>query len=64
MTVPMENKRGKNKIRKIHKKERVEKKYYLKRILAVYFMTFTRVHERWGKGITKNIQDYIWRREE
>ena len=27
-------------------------------------MAYNRVHERVGKEIPKNIQDYIWRREE
>ena len=27
-------------------------------------MNYSKVHERGGKGIAKNIQDYGWRREE
>ena len=47
------------------KKKREEKyNFKKKRILAEYFMTYNRVHERGGKGITKNIQDNIWQREE
>ena len=27
-------------------------------------MTYNRILERGGKGITKNVQDYIWQRDE
>ena len=45
------------------RKQKGEKKLN-KIILAAYFMTYNRVHERGRKRITKNIQDNIWRREE
>ena len=66
MTLIIEKKRAKNKIKIWKERKRGKKNITLKkkRILAEYFMTYNRVHERGGKGITKNIQDNIWQREE
>ena len=54
----------KRKYNKTKKKKEGRKNKMLRRILAEYFMTYSRVHERGRKRITKNIQDYSWRREE
>ena len=50
--------------KKLKERKRGEKKKYLKRILTVYFKTFVRADGRGAIGITKNIHDYSWRREE
>ena len=47
------------------KNEKDEKDWEkIERIFAGNVITYIRVLERGGKVITKNIQDYIWRREE
>ena len=57
------NKRGKNKRKRKKERKRGNKKIkFEKRILAENFMTYNRVHDRGGKGITRNIQFNIWRR--
>ena len=46
------------------KRKRGEEKNFKKRILTVYFVTYSKADERGGKGITKNIQDFSWQRED
>ena len=59
------NKKEKKKVKKKVKNEKNEKDWEkIERIFAGNVITYIRVLERGGKVITKNIQDYIWRREE